>query len=247
MTHASRLFSFLCFVVCLTLCPGLLHAQQSPANTAPAPAPVLTQNIDQGDEIQPDFNPTPPAAPTSEETFDFLRGIKQSNDIPANNTPLAQKHISDQELVDFIRLHLTTLFNAEGGQLQNIIAEKQHIFTAEGFTEYQQFLRDTGLYDLNMKYYKNFSSILVSPPAIINDQPLNGYYKWLVSCPILVSVYDGNTQAAKTSEAQRDRMLASMENNKQTYMLQLQITRLETDNNTRENIAIESVVLKSIN
>lgn len=199
------------------------------------------------DDVQPDFNPTPSAEQTADDTFDFLRGIKESNDIPANNTPLDQKHISDQELVDFIRLHLTTLFNAEGGQLQNIINEKRPIFTPEGFAQYEQFLADTGLYDLNMKYYKNFSSILVSPPAILNDQPLNGLYKWLVSCPILVSVYDGNTQAAKINEAQRDRMLDSMENNKQTYMLQLQITRLATDNNTRENIAIENVTLKSIN
>lgn len=196
-------------------------------------------NLAYAQRTQPDFNP--PAEP---DIQGLLSDLDTVNELPANRVPLDEKHISNEELIVYVRESAANLLNFHAGELEVVFDQNLEMFNDDGLSGYISFLRESGLYEKNMQDYKHITSIILDDPIILNQASLNGAYRWLTEIPILISFHDETIAkqgigVLSPNPGKQERYLQTLKENKKKYVLQIQIRRvLKTRNNPRD-LAIE--------
>ncbi len=169
--------------------------------------------------------------------LDFLRNLKQDN-YGERATRLDVKHISDQEVENYVSGLLANLFNIDGGMIEVIIEEQKRDFDETGLNNLIAFFKEYDLVRLNTEYYTTISTIITQQPVILNQAPLDGSYRWLVEATIMISLHNNNTESAKYSKAQRDKLFEDLKMNKKEYVVQLQVRR-DPQSTNNDQILIE--------
>lgn len=161
---------------------------------------------------------------THASDLDFLRSLKQDN-YGEKQPSLDTKHISDQEVEVFVSNRLPNLLNIEGGMIEAVVEENSVDFDQAGLDSFIAFLKNNNLVSLNTEYYTTISTIITQQPVVLNQAPLDGTYRWLVEATVLISLHNNNTESAKYSQAQRDKLFEDLKLNKKEYTIQMQIRR----------------------
>ncbi len=177
---------------------------------------------------------------TAKADLDFLRSLKTDN-YGEKALSYDQKHISDQELLSFVSDHVAELFNIEGGMIEAVIKAQKPHFDDNGLKHFINFLKRENLSSLNTQYYTTISTIITEQPILLNQAPLDGSYRWLVETTIMISLHNNNTEAAKYSSAQKEKLFKDLKLNKKEYIIQMQIRRDPTATNPHQ-ILIEDFI-----
>lgn len=188
---------------------------------------------------QPDFTPL-----TETEVEQFYSNFDPKAELPTNNSAIHEKHISDQEIIYFVKTKLADIMTFDAGQMDINLNQSAPLFTVDGYNEFTNFLQQSGLYDLNMQNNNAVTSIIVDDPVILNQASMASGYRWLLEAIVLTSPHDtrfrtsGFGSLITNPEAQK-KHLKELNKTKRKYVVQVQLTRIPKNNKTNINVAFE--------
>tara|TARA_Y100001934_G_scaffold11244_2_gene14350 strand:- start:230 stop:880 length:651 start_codon:yes stop_codon:yes gene_type:complete len=204
---------------------------------------VVTSSYSIAQEIplytQPDFRAL---------TYDEIRRNYNQFDfnatLPTNNSPLDQKHVSDEEISAFVKKELAEILTFPANGIDQKLRSRSNFFTVEGYGEFTTFLQASGLYELNTAQNKTITSIIVDDPVILNEASVGGAYRWLMEAIVLTSPHSSNFKTSGFNDYVFDpnaqtKHLDILTQTKRKYLIQIQLMRIAQNNGTEHGLAIE--------
>jgi len=170
----------------------------------------------------------PVSAPFRED----LSGLSQNPVVRKmeENLTLREAHRSEKELKSWITKAVSESLFIPNRDYQNVLFQSDKYFTDAGFKEYEAYLVqskipdyvETGTYSLNV--------VVDEMPVLLNNQSVDGAYRWLFQVPITISFVPNNLTTGETVN--------------QKLMLRLQLRRVETPNNP-DVVKIENWLMRA--
>jgi hypothetical protein len=154
--------------------------------------------------------------PADQATF-VQELVKVSEKKQAENTvSLMTPHRSESDIKTYLTRISSDILSFDKQSFSDVMKNIRPYFTDAAFSQYNQYLLDSGIAETVRTEDIKVSSYVDTPPFFVNSSVINNTYKWLYDIPIVISYIPlGHNMAEKSED------LVSTE-----VYLRLQITRV---------------------
>ncbi|MCD8562945.1 MAG: DotI/IcmL family type IV secretion protein [Alphaproteobacteria bacterium] len=164
--------------------------------------------------------------------YDPARTVETDEALPENSIPLNLSHRSPKEIGDWLMTAVSDSLSFEIPADGSKPLLKTEYFTASGFHQFEEFLKQTGIQKVLDSRKYNLRSFVRNTPLLLNQGSVQGHYRWLFEVPVMVSYIEtGDFKYGGVDKTRKDPI-------NQELTLTLQVSRVK-EGGGKDGVLIE--------